>query len=196
MTDLAGFGTPGWLPERVRMAQAREDAAEAREARRADDELATRREAAHEQALELFRAGAEARGEHVDAFALASGHVRGRPLADILAGAASAADKQDEAEAWRQERGEAEPLHVFVGDPVLHHPPAKSERAVVMRRLYRRFTESREANRAAAEKRRALDAELIPLRATVQLNRPRPDPAAAPWEQTRRGAGDGGIRYR
>lgn len=133
----------------------------------------------------MYRAAAEQRGEVVDALDLASGHVRGRPLADILAGAAAMADRQDAAEAWRRERGEAEPLHVFVGDPVLHHPPAKSERAVAIRRLSRRFHESRASVRRAAEAREALDHELIPLQAAVQLNRAKPDPAAPPWETTR-----------
>jgi hypothetical protein len=65
-----------------------------------------------------------------------------------------------------------------------------------MRRLYRRFTESREADRAAAEKRRALDAELLPLQATVTLNRPAPDPAAPPWQETTRSDTSEDLRIR
>jgi hypothetical protein len=135
--------------------------------------------------MALARQQAELRGEDISVIDLAAGRVRGRPLADVLAGAAAMGDRQDAAEAWRRERGEAERVECFVSDPVIHHPTARSEHAVTMRRLYRRFTESRQANRVAAEKRRRLDAELLPLQETVTLSRPAPDPVAPPWEATR-----------
>jgi hypothetical protein len=195
MSETAGWGAGApWLPPAVRAAQLREDAAEARESRRAEGEAETRREAAHEQALAMYRAGAEARGEVVNAMDLAAGRVPGRPLADILAGAAALGDRQDALEEARRGRSDAEPLHIEFGDPVIHHPAARSEHAVAIRRISRRWNESRAANRAAAEKRRALDAELIPLQQTVQLNRPAPDPVAPGWEATRSLTGD--VRYR
>jgi hypothetical protein len=115
MSELAGFGIPGWLPPRVQRAMAAEDAAERREAKRVEAEREMVRDAAHDRALALYRSQAEERGEVVSALAIARG-VGGRSLADVLGDAQAAADREDARQAARDRR---EDVYYIDQEPVI-----------------------------------------------------------------------------
>jgi hypothetical protein len=201
MTDqLEAWGTPDWLPPRIARRMAQSEAAELRAEREQEAERDQRAERWHERNMTMAREQAERRGEAVSVMDLAAGRVSGRSVADILAEARAATEAEDaaaERRAWM--RGETgEQVHVFVDEPVIHHA-ARSERARLIATISRRWHESRAATKRAAEARAKLDAELLPLQAAIQLNRPKPDPAAPPWEPSRRSQESAGedirVRY-
>lgn len=113
--QLAGFGSPAFLPLSVRRAQADEERREAQAGRQRAAEFAERVERRRSEDLTMFAAEAERRGEYVDPVALATGHVTGHSLASVLAAASARADAEDaraESEA-RRNRGEA---FAYVGE--------------------------------------------------------------------------------
>ena len=166
-------GWAAWLPPTAQRELAREDALEAAEARRAEEERQAAAEAWHERNLAMYRAQAEARGEEITAIALAAGRVTGRPIAAVFADAQRAADAQDARDAARARReGDGGRLHIEVGDPVLHH--GRGEVGWKIFHRARRFRAQVQARKAldAAEAAAAAD---FPLQRTVTL-KPRPDP--------------------
>jgi hypothetical protein len=163
MSELAGWGRPSFLPPAVAARAARDEAREAIAARRAEDERERRTEERHAQALDAYRAQAEARGEVFDVLAMARGEVRGRTVPEILASAAAAAaavDRGDEMRAWRDGHGEPEKLHIeFIDDPQLL-PAARSETGRKIASRSRRFRDWQEKRKAAEAARRALESSL------------------------------------
>ena len=95
MSEVAGWGVPGWLPPAVRASIERSDAADSRAARAAEAEREQRVEARRQQALTLFREQATERGQVVDVMAMARGEVAGRSVQDVFAAAMAAADRDD-----------------------------------------------------------------------------------------------------
>ena len=134
MTEtLAGFGMAEWLPQRIQRQMMVQDAAEAAEAKRAEAERATAADDRLGRALELYRSGAEARGEVVSAVALATGEGLGRSIGDVLSGLAAAADRQDGREAaQRRARGEREPVEIFYGEPQI----ARTVKPLTRKQIY------------------------------------------------------------
>jgi hypothetical protein len=116
MTDLAGFGIPDWLPLATQKALRAEEAREYRAARDAEIERDQRHEAKRSAAMALYAEQAELRGEHVSAFALATGQLPGRTAGEVLAAAAAMADIEDRREEARARRAEDGPLN-FCFDP-------------------------------------------------------------------------------
>jgi hypothetical protein len=158
MTEVAGWGVPGFLPPAVVRRMARDDAAETRQARLDEAEREQLAEERHARAVTLAVQQAEARGEVLDTMALARGEVRGRSIPEILAAAAAAgaaADRGDEMRAWRDGHGQPEPLHVFVGEPVLAASPIK--RTIASRS--RRWQDWQEKRKVAEAARRAVEAD-------------------------------------
>jgi hypothetical protein len=94
---------------------------------------------------------AELRGEVLTAMQLATGQVSGRSVADILAAASVAADRDDvitEARLHRDGRGEPQRVHVEVAEPRIAAPAARSAtgRAIFHRaRHFRAVLEARKA---------------------------------------------------
>jgi hypothetical protein len=158
-----------------------EDAREAVESRRAEDEREVRREQWREQNLAMAAAAAEDRGELVSAIALARGEVRGRSIQDVFAGALASMARQDAVDAARLHRdghGEPEKLHVFVGEPVIH--AARSEVGLKMFNRYRRWKDAQDKRRAA-EEAEAHAAYEVPLQRTVTLRSGRDDDTGWVW---------------
>jgi hypothetical protein len=125
--DLAGFisDIPGWLPKSTQKAMRSEAAREYRAARDAEIERDQRHEAKRSAAMALYAEQAEQRGEHVSAFALATGQVQGRSAAEVLAAAAVMADREDAREAWRERREGGERLNFCFDSP----PAVRAETA-------------------------------------------------------------------
>jgi hypothetical protein len=158
----AGWGVPSFLPPAVAARALRDDAREALEARRAEDERERRAEERHSAAMALYAQQAEARGEVLDVMAMARGEVRGRSVQDILAAAVAASEVEDrraEMWAWQQGHGEPERLHVDVGEPRLLAPAARSATAMAIFHRSRRFQDWLEKRKAAEAARRAVEAE-------------------------------------
>jgi hypothetical protein len=174
------WGAPAWLPPGVQRRIAREDAAEARESRRAEAERETRVDEYRQRALAMYRDQAEARGEVVDALALARGEVPGRSVQDVLAAAVAASARDDARESARLHRdghGDPEPVHVFVGEPRIG-TAARSEAGRKIATRARRFRAVLEAKRALAAAEAAAEASRDDhgLVAGVRLQRPMPEP--------------------
>ncbi len=158
MTELAGFGTPGFLPLSVRLAQQAEARTEAQAARQHQAEVAERVETRRSADVALVIAAAEARGERVDPVTVATGRVQGRSIADVLAAAAAAEDGDDSRArlAARRERGEHLDFVGELADPDQVPPPVTATRMAVQRRTDA-FDAALTARREADEARRALE---------------------------------------
>lgn len=92
---------------------------------------------------------------------LATGQVRGRAIADVLAEAIAAGDRDDviaEARLHRQGHGEPERVHVEVGEPVLLAPAARSATGRAIFHRARHFRAVLEARKALAAAERAAEA--------------------------------------
>jgi hypothetical protein len=158
MSETAGWGVPDFLPPAVARRMLRDDAAETRQARLDEAEREQLAEERHARAVTLAVQQAEARGEVLDTMALARGEVRGRSVSEILAAAVAAsavADRGDEMRVWRDGHGEPEPVHVFVGEPVLAASPVK--RTIASRS--RRWQDWQDKRKAAEAARRAVEAD-------------------------------------
>jgi hypothetical protein len=204
MTETAGWGVPAFLPPAVARRALRDDAAEVREARRAEAERERLAEERHQRALSLAVEQAAQRGEEISAMALATGQVRGRSVEDVLAAASAAADRNDVIAAARLHReghGDPEPLHVEFGEPVILHARSETGRKIFNRA--RRFADLLEARRklAAAEKAAAASRNDYGLVDGVTFRRRSEDTAAAVLarqaEDATRGIhGTGHVSYR
>jgi pyruvate/2-oxoglutarate dehydrogenase complex dihydrolipoamide acyltransferase (E2) component len=153
--DWLAMGVPDWLSDRTRRQIVAEEARERAQAVREERERAERAETAHERAVACYRSMAEMRGEDIDVMALAMGQ-GGRTIQDVITSAAAMADRQDAMDAARARR-EAEnpqPLHVFVGEPVI--VDASPTRRALLNRS-RHWREWRERLRQAEAARRALE---------------------------------------
>lgn len=160
--QTGGWGT-GWLPERIARRAALDDAREAREAREAEAERERRAEERHNRAVADYMADCQARGEQVDALALASGRLPGRTVADVLASARAAGDLDDrrtELRLHREGYGEPQKLHIEFGEPVIHGAPAARSGWLAVWHRNRRFTEWQQKRAEAEAARAALDSEL------------------------------------
>jgi hypothetical protein len=156
MTEAAGWGAPDFVPPAVARRMAREDAQEARETRLAEAERERLAEERHQRAMTLAVQQAEVRGEVLDTMTLARGEVRGRAISEILAAAVAAgaaADRGDEIRAWRE--GHGEPVHIEVGEPVIHTPAARSVTGRAIFNRARRFRDLLEARRQLERAERA-----------------------------------------
>jgi hypothetical protein len=159
--DLAGFigDIPGWLPRSTQKAMRAEAAREYREARDAEIERDQRAEVKRSAAMALYAEQAEQRGEHVSAFALATGQVPGRTAAEVLAAAAALADREDAREAWRERREGGERLNFCLDSPPATRAESPESREVLntVRHYAEQHPESDVIDRAhiAAEARKA-----------------------------------------
>ena len=138
MSEQEGFNAV-WLPlpPRAQRLMLQEDARELREARQAEEAREAAAESRRAGALELYRQQAAMRGEDVSAFALATGQVSGRSVSDILTAAAAAGDREDAVAAARASREGAQPVHVEVGEPILHHGPVPKRGKIGMELFHR-----------------------------------------------------------
>jgi hypothetical protein len=161
---VAGWGTaPSFLPPAVAARATRDDAREAVEARHAEAERERQAEERHQRAIALYAQQAELWGEVVTAMQLATGQVSGRSIADILAAASAAADRDDVITAARMHReghGDPEPLHVEFGEPRILAPAARGSVGQKIASRSRRFTDWQEKRKAAEAARRALESSL------------------------------------
>jgi hypothetical protein len=143
MSETTGFGALSWLPPRVLRRQAAEDAAEKREAKRAEREREACAEQAADNALAAYRVTAELNGDVVSALALASARVpadeaeRAAAAADAIQAVLSGKlDEMTEQDKWQAARDAAADRHVFVGEPVIGRSdgwpesPYEAERAI------------------------------------------------------------------
>jgi hypothetical protein len=179
MTETAGWFA-GQLPPRVAARLMAEDAREAVESRRSSEAREFAAEQWRDRNMAMAREQAEARGEVISAMALATGQVPGRTVADIFRSALAASEREDAVDAARLHRyghGEPEKLHVFVGDPVIHH--ARSETGLRLANRYRRWKDAQDKRRAAEEAEAHARYE-VPLARTVELNRER-EPQPLIW---------------
>jgi hypothetical protein len=140
---------------------AQDDAREAIAAKHAEAERELLAEERHSRAMALYCQQAEARGEVVTAMQLATGQVSGRSIADILAAAVAAGDRDDVTTAAKLHRlghGEPERLHVEVAEPVILAPAARSATGRAIATRARRFVDVLEARRQLAAAERAAEA--------------------------------------
>ena len=189
MTEIAGWGVPGFLPPAVARRALRDDAREAIESKRAEAERELLAEERRSRAMALYAEQAELRGEVVTAMQLATGQVSGRSIADILAAASAAADRDDVITAARLHRdghGEPERVHIEVGEPVIVASPVK--RTIASRS--RRWQDWQERKAAAEAAKRAVEADLDHGLVDGVTFRRRSESAA------RSAAGDDGLRVR
>jgi hypothetical protein len=160
MTETAGWGVPDFLPPAVARRMVRADAQEAVAAKQAEAERELLAEERHSRAMALYCQQAEARGEEISALALATGQVSGRSIADILAAAVAAGDREDwvtEARLHREGHGDPEPLHVEFGEPRLLAPAARSSTGRAIATRARRFWDVLDARRQLAAAERAAE---------------------------------------
>jgi hypothetical protein len=158
MTAMNECWGTDWLPPSVARRAARDDAREQREAHAADAERERRVEDAHQRHLALAAEQAGLRGDVVTALQLATGQVRGRSVAEILDAGRLAGDRDDVIAAARLHRdghGTPEPLHVEVGEPVLHQ--ARSETGWKIANRARHFRDLLDARKALAAAERAAE---------------------------------------
>ena len=115
--------------------------------------------------MALYAEQAEQRGEHVSAFALATGQVPGRSAAEVLAAAAAAADIEDARAEARARRAEDGPLNFCFDSPPAVRAESPESRAVL--NTVRHYAEAHpEAD--------VLDRAAIAAEARKRLRRDRP----------------------
>ena len=159
MSEVAGWGIPPWLPERVARRCVRDDATEAKAAREAELAREERAEARRAEVMAAYVSERHALGDSVDLMALAQGASPGRTIADILAAAVAAGDREDmvtEARLRRDGHGGPEPLHVEFGEPVLLQARSETGRKIFNRA--RHFRDMLAARHQLAEAERAAEA--------------------------------------
>jgi hypothetical protein len=168
MTELAGWVGAVQLPPRIARELAAEEARELREAKRAEEAREVAAEAWQARNLTLAREMAQARGEELGVLELAAGRACGRPISAVFADALRAADAQDARDTARLRReGNSPPVHIEVGEPVLHY--SRGDVGLTLSRRARQFWRRVQARKALeAAENAALNDRALPRAALVR----------------------------
>jgi hypothetical protein len=162
VTELADWGIPPWLPERVARRCIREDALEAKAAREAEVTRGELAEARRAEVIAAYVSERHALGDTVDLLALARGDSPGRSINEILTAAVAASAREDlvsDTKLRRDGHGVPALVHVEVGEPRILTGAARSS---VGQRIFNRERHWRDwqaAKKAADAARRAVEAE-------------------------------------
>jgi hypothetical protein len=170
MTETAASGTPGWLPPRVAYGAMLEEHEEAREAKEAEAARARWREERTNQAVARYIAERRAGGEPVSPMTSAVIGVpddqqecdsRARSALQLALGRFQS--EYAEELAWEKDHprppaGPPEPLHVFIAEPRLPAPAARSATGLRIFNRARHFRDVLNARAALAAAQRAAEA--------------------------------------